>query len=313
MALKAVFEIHDNALQEQIDTIAKRVDILNYKLERLEEQLEKVYNTDQLEQYGESFKETTEQMIDDYNAMIALEQDKKKSDEAQIEQWEKERLEAMKRLNEYEEELFTTATDGILDNTLSVARDFVDAWYDSFQETGDGLAGLQDNFNEMFQNLVKQQVAMAVVGNFVQDIKAAVEKAIKPGDYTLDEREAQELREYTQKLPALSTALEAAFESLGGLDDISSIGGLSELGKGIQGVTETTAQVIEAYLNSVRFYAADSNLHIKSLRDMFESSDITRNPILNELREHTRIIELIDSRLASVINTDSGGSYLRVQ
>ena len=41
-------------------------------------------------------------------------------------------------------------------------------------------------------------------------------------------------------------------------------GSLSALQKGIQGVTEETAQVIEALLNSMRFYVADSNSELKN-------------------------------------------------
>lgn len=62
-------------------------------------------------------------------------------------------------------------TAGILDDGLSAADAFVDAWLEAFQETGDGLKGLEDNFNEMLLNLVKRQAAMTLVAPLIENMQ----------------------------------------------------------------------------------------------------------------------------------------------
>ena len=54
--------------------------------------------------------------------------------------------------------------------------------------------------------------------------------------------------------PELSKVLEELWIALGGSK--GEAGGLSALQKGISSISEQTAQVLEAYLNSVRMYVA---------------------------------------------------------
>ena len=68
---------------------------------------------------------------------------------------------------------------------------------------------------------------------------------------------------------------------------------LSGLQKGIQGITESTAEIIEAYLNGVRFFVSDSNQKITELLERFASADDTRSPILAELRAQTSYLNSI--------------------
>jgi hypothetical protein len=65
--------------------------------------------------------------------------------------------------------------------------------------------------------------------------------------------------------PDLSSALEKIWGQLGGSRGEAEGGSLSALQKGIQGITEDTAQIIEAYLNSIRGYVSEQVTHTRNI------------------------------------------------
>ena len=90
---------------------------------------------------------------------------------------------------------------------------------------------------------------------------------------------------------------------------------LSGLQKGIQGVTESTAEIIEAYLNSVRFFVSDTNQKLTELLERFATNDGTRSPILEQLKAQTRYLASIDRALSTIIDPSgwrNGGGVLKV-
>jgi hypothetical protein len=207
-------------------------------------------------------------------------------------------------------------TGGILDNVRDVARGFVDAWYEAFQETGAGISGLEDNFKEMFSEIVKQQAALQIVGSYTDLYKDWLQEYIKAetGDVELSVEEARAWAERVQKtFPEINSLLENFFT---GTQDLMQSGSeISGLSKDIQGVTETTAQVLEALLNSMRFYVADSNMRLRNIEAAFANDDIANNPLLNELRQQTALIRSIEEMFGSVIgrgNSSHSGAYLKV-
>ena len=314
--LKSVFAAHDKSLEKQIKRIQERVEVLQKQWEKLEEAMDNAFSVQQIDAYSEAAKRNMEEQIRSYEQMIALEEDKKKTDHEKIKEWREEMEELKEQYAELLEEGFSIATSGILDDTLGAARDFVDAWYDAFQETGDGLEGLKSNFQEMLKELISQQAALQIVGPYVDMYKDWLKQYvdIAGGDSTLTIDEAREWAQKVQStFPEISALLENFF--MGAEDLLQEQGGLSELSKGIQGVTESTAQIIEALLNSMRFYVADSNYRLQNIEAAFASSDVSRNPILNELQQHTQLIRSIESMFDSVIGRGSSvhsGAYLKV-
>ena len=96
------------------------------------------------------------------------------------------------------------------------------------------------------------------------------------------------------------------------IDDSES--SLSGLQQGIQGVTEETAQIIEAYLNSIRFYIAQDNQNLADLRNFFIGTGDKANPMLSQLRiiaqQTTAIYDLLDS--VSRAGHSQGGRGIKV-
>lgn len=278
-AISAIAKAKDNALLATVEEEARKVEALQEEYEKLEDAIDNAWDVASIQAYNQELRSTTEEMIRAQKAAIAAQEQRKGANREGSEKWE-ELQDMYAELDELETQLeesladsFSKVTDGILDSVQDAARDFTDAWWDAFVETGDGLKGLEENFNEMFLNLAKNQAAMQITGAFADRWKKDLEEYINEDDTELTKDEAKAWAEKVRKtFPELSAALEAYLGAFKGFAD-SEAGGLSALQKGIQGVTEETAQVIEALLSSMRFYVADSNQELKNqtryMRDMY--------------------------------------------
>lgn len=273
MAIAAIFSAKDKALQKQVKDNLSTVEELQKRYDALEDAIDGAWSTTAIQQYNKELQATTQSMIEAQKAAIAAQEQRKGANKEGSEKWQelqdmKEELNEMTaQLEESLEESFSKVTDGILDEVLDAAKDFTDAWYDAFKETGDGLSGLEENFDEMFMNLAKNQAAMQITGKFVEDWKEALKDYINDEDTELTKEDAAAwAAEVRSSFPELNAALEAFLGTISdGLGGKS--GNLSELQKGIQGITEDTAQVLESLLNSMRLYVADTNMHIKDQTD----------------------------------------------
>jgi hypothetical protein len=268
--LSAIFNAKDAKLQAQVEEHLDRVKELEAEYEGFEELIDKAWDTASIQEYNAELRRTTDEMKIAQQAAITARKDEKdyKNGEAdavnEVEEMQKELDEMDKRLEESLAESFSKLTDGILDDVLDAAKDFTDAWYDAFKETGDGLSGLEENFEEMFMDLAKNQAAMQITSMWTEQWKNALGDYVNEKDTELTADEAADwARRVKESFPELNAALEAFLGTISnGFGGES--GSLSELQKGIQGVTEETAQVLEALLNSMRLYVADTNNEIKS-------------------------------------------------
>jgi uncharacterized membrane protein len=271
--LAAIFSAKDKALQKEIEGHLNEVEKLKEDYEELEALMENAWNTADIAHYNAEMKKTMNLAIEAQKAAIKAQESRKGANKEgsdtynELQDMKAELEDMQKTIAESLEESFSKVTDGILDEVLDAAKDFTDAWYDAFKETGDGLSGLEENFEEMFMNLAKNQAAMQITGAFTEQWKEALKDYINDEDTELTKEDAASwAEEVRSSLPELNAALEAFLgtisEGLGGKS-----GSLSELQKGIQGVTEETAQVLESLLNSMRLYVADTNMHIKDQTD----------------------------------------------
>lgn len=88
---------------------------------------------------------------------------------------------------------------------------------------------------------------------------------------------------------------------------------LSGLSKSIQGVTEDTAQALEALLNSMRYFTSDSNAVLHNIYNWLVNPP-TESPLIQELRIQSNYLSSINSLLNSVSkNVQSNGKAIKVQ
>lgn len=314
--LGALFQIGDKKKERQIQDNIKAIEKLGKAYEKLEKKIEEAYSIDTLQSATNSAMDNLEQQIKKQEEIIALEQAKKKSDKDKLDDYRDELDSQMEQLEEMKKEVVSKATDGAFDDVLSAADGFVDAWLEAFKETGDGLKGLEDNFNEMMLNIVKRQASLQIVGVFAERWKKELEKYVNANDTKLTTQEALKFAESVKAdMPELSKALKAYFEAMKGVVDIDGQGDtMSGLQRGIHELSESTGEVIAAYLDSLRFFVADNNTQLKQLINNFEPATIT-TPILAELKAQTELIRTIDDRLGSVIgrgNDAHNGAYIKV-
>lgn len=260
--IRGINEYKDAKFEVTIQDQIKEVEKLGKKYEDLEKQAEKAYSISAIKQNSEALKENIDLQIQAYRTMIAAETDKKNTDTDKIDEWN----DSIKELEEQWESLKNEMLGGIggisEENFRSQTRAFVDSWVSAFKDTGDGLSGLQDNFEEFFDNIIAEQATLKITDALLKPLYDNLNEYLK--DFELTSEESKSLRAQADAImPELSAALEQIWTSLGGSNG-STTGKLSELQKGIQGVTEETAQVLEALLNSMRLYVADTNNEIRS-------------------------------------------------
>lgn len=302
--IRGINEYKDANFQVEIDRQVKIVEGLSKAYEKLEKASEKAYSIQQLQQANAELERNVELQKASYRAMISAERAKKNTDEEQIEEWNEDLETLTQQLDDLKKNLLEGGGGVSEANYRSQTRQFVDSWVSAFQETGDGLQGLEDNFTEFFDNIIAEQAAIRVTEKFLEPFYESLNKSLE--DYKLTAQESKDLREMVEKIaPDLSAALEKIWGQLGGSGGAEA-GGLSALQKGIQGITEETAQVLESLLNSMRFYVADSNAKLTQLLNNMMSGE-TESSMLAELRAQTKWMRDIYNLIDGMTTTHPSG------
>ena len=310
--LKAIFSIKSKNIQKQLDQQERSIERLQRSYENLEEAIDKAWSTDQMVDYYDQMKKNIELQIQSTKSAIAALSTDKKSSKVGTDEWKQlqdllqQLNDLQKKLEEVDEQSFDTFTDGVMSNVMDASKSWTESWLDAFSETGDGLDGLEDNFEEMLKNIATKQAAMMITGQYVERWKEALSNFTDDGKLSPSEIE-QWAKGVRDDFPELNDALKAYFEAIKGV-----IGGgnnLSGLTKGIQGMTEEQADILAAYWNSVRQYTASIDEKISSIIPGLNFND-EANPMISQLKiiasQTNSIYELLDGLTASYPNGGRG-------
>lgn len=309
-------EAHDKRIERKIESEIKLVERLGKLYEKLEKQIETAYSIDTFQAANDAAKENLEQQIRATERMIEAEKDKKKTDQKRIDEWREQIEENLELLEELEaKRLQELGGIGGEDAYKDIAQGFTDAWFDAFLETGNGLDALNDHFDEVLNNMVKKQLTLRATDSFLAPIFEEIDKAVKDTKVTNEEmRNIKELA--AQTMPELAAFLENIATEMGMSEYAGKNGELSGLSAGIQGMSAEQADIISAYLNTLRFYVADSNMQLKALVAAQGVNADTPNPMLSQLlviAEQTRAIrDMFESVIGRGGNNKHGGAYLKV-
>lgn len=307
---------HDARREQTIQEEIKQVEKLQKAYQRLGEAIDNAYTIDTLNMSNENAQRNIQEQIKSYENMIAAEQDKKDTDQDRIDEW----TENIKDLQEQAAELRNQKLNelggfGSGADMKSAAEEFASAWMDAYRETGDGLDALTDKWDEYINNVIMKQLALRGIEKFLEPIMKNLDNMIGSDSYlSNDELEALQ-KQIDETMPALNEYFKTIAENFG----VPITGGEdngSTLNQGITGVSEETANVIEAYLNSMRYFVADTNMVINNFFAAFTSLDPLQNPMYSELANQTKLLRSIDERLASVITYSgdhpNGGASIKV-
>lgn len=314
---KAIFNVHEAKLEKSIKEHQRQLKKLEAEYDNLSDAISNAFSGFQLGANTQEAIQNLEKQNEQYRAMIENEKDKKKSDKDQIADWEQTIEDNLKKAEELRQQYFTELGGlGSGSDVRDAAEGFVDAWIEAFGETGDGLSGLKKDFDDFIRNIIKKQAYMKVADHWINKFGDMINAAFDKYGNVDSEKITQAIQWFTEEgMPQIDSFLEdfnAAWERYGiSLTDNTS--NLSGLAAGIQGVTEETAQILEALLNSMRYYVADTN---EQLRQIFVTmtNPNEENPFLKELKNQTKYLASIDKRLDSVISATkrASGSHINV-
>lgn len=310
MALKAIatifasiFAAKDNRLKKQIENIEDKVESLRKAYEKLEKQMDEAYNLDSISDVAKKGQKNLEEQIDATYKMIELERQRKNPDEDKIKGWQDEIEDAREQMKELEIER-RQALGGLGGQAdyKSASEEFVSAWLEAFRETGDGMKGLEEQYDEMMTNMIKKQlttrVADRVLASFYSFFDSMFDETSKGGArVTEDElRRLEQLKE--DSLMQMNDQLSALSTIFG--KDIMGQVELGTLQKGIQGITEQQADILASYLNTIRFFVAEQNSYLQDIA-MAQGVSQRENPMVEHLKvvaeQTTAIHELLDNLL----------------
>lgn len=279
----ALAKLHDAGYEKQIQDQQKKIDDLKRAYERLEKSIEKTWETSSyIRTYNQEVQNLYER-IEATNKQINAERAKKNADNDKIQDYK----DSIQDMEDELEELKQTQIEvfgGIgREAYRDAASEFVDAWKSAFLETGDGLQGLQDHFDEFLQEWFVKQATMRVAGKMLEPLFSQIDKAVdqySAGGANVLMDELNNIREQAGiLLPQVSDALEQLAGSLG----LEGQGSLSGLAAGIQGMTEEQANILEAYWNSVRGYTASIDMNVARIADILGVGGVNTNPLLAQM------------------------------
>ena len=379
--VSALFGSDDARLQKEIEGHERKIKKLEREYDKLKESIDNVWDITKLQEYGNELDENINKQIVSLNAMIAAERDKKDTDWDKINEWQ-EQIEDLRdtladSANDMIAELGGVGSD---ENFKTLAENFASAWLEAFQETGDGLSGLQESFDDFMENYVKQQILLRLSDKFLKPMfdefdsliatrtdmeqedqeryfelqaqitklrntanNSVVKSVAKKANAAADEIENSEeykrlqkaytdflkpndinteaIKDWSDKMKEVfgeyNEAAEEIFNQIGW--EPGGKANLSALQQGIQGITETTAEALEALLNSIRFFVNQQTTDITAIRNLLDArysleSQAETNPMLIELKAQTGYLEIISDRIDRVFapNSNSRGAGLRV-
>ena len=320
----------DKKKEREIQRQIKNIETLGKAYDELKEKMEAAWSADDLRTQTKDTVANLDQQIASYQAMIKAEQDKKKTDKDRINEWNDAINELEKTKKEIlDEERKYMGGIGGESEYKSAAESFVQAWMDAFNETGDGLKGLEENFDDFINNLFLKQASMRIANKFLEPLFQMIDLAVTEGEAAiakgfdgstdLTRQEMDKIVEEAKKqFPQLSEALEQLYNALGIKNNKTAE--LSSLTQSIQGITEREAEILESLLNSIRFFVSQQTTDISAIRALLdaryglEAEYSDSNPMLVELRAQTGYLEKLSDYIGRVFapSPNSKGPALRV-
>lgn len=310
-----LFGAHDKEKEREIQAEINLVNKLEHQYKKLEKSIDEAYEIDTLKSSYDQAQANLDQQIAAYNKMIEAEKDKKDSDSGRIAEWER----AQEELEQAKEDLKKSTVEDLGGNYdyKSATRDFVDAWLEAFNETGNGMDGLKKHFKSFWKEIVLNQVVQGGATKIMKPLMDAVNTALEY-DFKISKTEEQMIDSISETaMKNLDEYMKVIQEKYGDLLSETDTE-LSGLQRGIQGKTENQADVLASYLNSIRMFVSSNNqllAQLVNLQGGVESASVTENPMLPQLRIVAQQTTAIRTLLDSVVKTgghSNGGAGIKV-
>lgn len=308
------------AFENDMNRRKKAIKNLQKAYENLSDAIDDTYDLANLKAYNEEARKTLELTIANAEASIALYKARKNGEkkyESEINDLNEAIAGAKESLKELDEN-FTEALGGFgsKSNTKSAAEDFLSAWVDAFKETGDGLSGLEEQMDSFLENAVKKQLLLRLSQQYITPLLEEFDKMFaesSPGGEVMTKEELDAWKRlYKENSEAFDKKAKAYMEAIG-VTGGTNKEGLDGLTKGIQGVTEDTAEVVAAITESIRFFVADTNVLLHNFELHLVAPEDMANPWYEQIKSQTNYLRQIRDSIESVVTTAGLNKVLRVQ
>ena len=270
--------------ERELEALADKVDELAKKYDKLSKAMSSAYDAQKVKELNREMEKNLENQKIAIQRAIAINQmDKDAADpNSEVSKNIKKLKEQLDDLEEQEAERQASYIQkwgglGDAESRMSFVEDMTQAWLDSFKETGDGLSGLEEQWNEYFDNIALKQLTLRTKKKAMDDYMNLIDKFVSEGslgDEELTREELDKLNKYKEILFQSYNEEMKKYAELLGIKGGQDTGTLSALAKGVQSITESQAEVIESYLNSIRMFVASSNGEAKEqtkyMRSLFE-------------------------------------------
>lgn len=246
-AVFAIIAVKKAQIEKAIKTQEQKVKDLEFQYKKLEDAVDKAMGSEEiaLKKQLALLKQT---QIEAYKTMIALEKTKKKSDTDQIRDWE----EAIYDLSQEVQNSMREIVDSLMGtNIKDAATDLAKTWLDMYRAGENAFNGIKTKFKDMIHNMLVNAIMGKAIQAEVEKIWNYVETALEDNIISPDEWNVldQLIGTSSEKIDEI---LKEIAERYGIKFGETAENGLSALQKGISGITEEQAGVLEAYWNVVR-------------------------------------------------------------
>lgn len=214
------------------------------------------------------------------------------------------------------------ATTEIVNNLLgtdvkSAAESFADSWISAWKEGTDTMANLEESFDDMIQNMIVKSLASTIVGERLKSMFAMVKRFTEEnsaGGVGITAEEAKQIADLGKELiPLINEDLKNLMGQLGiefgsGVKDAA----LSSLQKGIQNITESQAEALEAYMNMVSQQVFQQTTIMQGIWDMTNVNAGTMSQMLLQMRSSYQILQAIQVWTVNISTAAGNGVNVRI-
>lgn len=248
-----------------------------------------------------------------------LEEDKKKTDDSKISDYNQQITELTDKIEYFAEDMAKSLYDIDVKNW---AQELTDVLVDAWANGEDAALAYKNKVTDIMNSLAKNVISKTIMETLLSPVNKAIVEMMNETNGKLTQDSISKIADMI--MDESGKAVDNVYAILEELKkkglDLSDTSNNSTIGKGIQSVTEDTADLLASYINAIR---ADVSANRQYLTQIVEDGltgvnaslvlQITELRNLSSLTErNARATEEVRDMLDSVITIGSGGKKIRV-
>lgn len=309
----SIARAHDKKLDKSIQRSQLEVQKLSNTYKNLQSVVERQLGSVTQSQSKEMIGNLQAQRIE-IEKQIEAERDKKKSDASKIEDYKQQIIELDEQLKYFYEDL---ASEQFGIDLKGWADQISDALVGAFSNGEDAAIAFDNTVADIMRSVIKNMISLGVIQPAMEKLReylfgdTGIFTDNSAGGTDLTQQEASGLLQEIEKLKGTISDSQKIWDYLNdaakkagiSLEDTTSSNGLS---KGIQGVTEDTANLLGSYLNSIRQDVSVKRALLEKLgNEIFPKYNILAEQQLTQLRA------IANNTLRSAQNTEANLAVLK--